>query len=265
MAQKVTIKDVAREAGVSVATVSYVVNNRTDLRISDATRKKVLQVINLLNYTPNQAAKALAANRRNLLAIVLPSNGSVLKKAEQMYMIQFLSEYLQEQNYKLLLLSDHYHEKCDQADAIICYDISSEYFRELGDNNFIPLIALDCIVNDPLFFEVNTDYRKLRQMADRHFSGEEYQYLCLETPNKEKSGVLTEHFPDCRFVKDYNDLADIRNRNLLVTDHTLNDILTGQNNVCFISDASSIKASALLHCIEDAIQRTPIEQHQILV
>ncbi|MDE6185743.1 MAG: LacI family DNA-binding transcriptional regulator, partial [Lachnospiraceae bacterium] len=58
MDRKVTIKDVAREAGVSVATVSYVVNQRTDLRISDATRKKVLQVINLLNYTPNQAAKA---------------------------------------------------------------------------------------------------------------------------------------------------------------------------------------------------------------
>ena len=54
MKNNITIKDVAREAGVSVATVSYVINERNDKRISDKTRKKVLQVINLLGYTPNQ-------------------------------------------------------------------------------------------------------------------------------------------------------------------------------------------------------------------
>ena len=66
---KVTIKDVAKAAGVSTATVSYVINNRTDIKLTDETRKKVLQVIHLLDYSPNQAAKALAANRKSLLAV----------------------------------------------------------------------------------------------------------------------------------------------------------------------------------------------------
>lgn len=41
--KKITNKDVAKFAGVSVATVSYVMNGRTDQRISESTRKKVLQ------------------------------------------------------------------------------------------------------------------------------------------------------------------------------------------------------------------------------
>lgn len=53
MNKKVTIKDIAREAGLSIATVSYVLNNRDDKRISEATKKKVLQVVNMFNYTCN--------------------------------------------------------------------------------------------------------------------------------------------------------------------------------------------------------------------
>ena len=60
MEKKVTVRDVAKEAGVSVATVSYIMNNRTDQKISEETRKKVLQIANLLNYKPSSVAKSPA-------------------------------------------------------------------------------------------------------------------------------------------------------------------------------------------------------------
>ena len=69
MDKKVTVKDVAREAGVSVATVSYIMNNRTDQKISDSTRKKVLQIANLLNYRPSHAAVSLATGRTNVIGV----------------------------------------------------------------------------------------------------------------------------------------------------------------------------------------------------
>ena len=52
-----TIKDVAKRAGVSIATVSYVMNN--DLRISEATAKKVRQAAEELNYLASGIARSL--------------------------------------------------------------------------------------------------------------------------------------------------------------------------------------------------------------
>ena len=63
MSKKYTIRDIAKQAGVSVATVSYVINNRDDQRISEETKKKVRQIINLLDYKPNSSAKSLATNK----------------------------------------------------------------------------------------------------------------------------------------------------------------------------------------------------------
>ena len=190
MKNNITIKDVAREAGVSVATVSYVINERNDKRISDKTRKKVLQVINLLGYTPNQSAKALATSRSGMVALYVTPDFSTLKNAEQLHFINFLSSFLHKKNYDLIYLSDTYTEKFDHADAILCYDVSLEYFLQIGDNNFAPLIALDCMINDPLFFQVNSDYEKMAQQACAYFHSEDYALLLLETPNLERKEYL---------------------------------------------------------------------------
>ncbi|HGA1267604.1 TPA: LacI family DNA-binding transcriptional regulator, partial [Streptococcus suis] len=85
--KKITIKDVAREAGVSVATVSYIINNREDQKISPETRNKVLQIINLLDYTPNQAAKSLVTQKSQIVALHYKEAESYLQKAEQLHFI----------------------------------------------------------------------------------------------------------------------------------------------------------------------------------
>ena len=64
MNKKVTIKDVAEAAGVCKATVSYVLNDRKDQKISEETKKKVWQVVNMLGYRPN----AFAQNMRTAVA-----------------------------------------------------------------------------------------------------------------------------------------------------------------------------------------------------
>lgn len=70
MAGRVTISDVAREAGVSLMTVSRVINDKEE--ISPATRQHVLAVIERLGYRPSGIARGLATQRTNTLGLVVP-------------------------------------------------------------------------------------------------------------------------------------------------------------------------------------------------
>lgn len=265
MKNNITIKDVAREAGVSVATVSYIINERSDKRISEKTRKKVLQVINLLDYTPNQSAKALATSKNGMAALYVNPDSSVLKNAEQLHFINFLSSFLHEKNYDLIYLSNTYTEKFDHADAIICYDISSDYFYQIGDSNFVPLIAVDCMVDDPLFFQVNSDYERIAREADANFQQQDYTLLMLETPNRKRKEYLTSLFKHIQFVKNFTDIASLSGQNFLVVEQTLYECLKDQKYVYYSPSLTEAKAVALFQCMEIAINRTPIEQHNILV
>ena len=86
----VTIKDVAREAGVSAATVSYVINNNKEQSISEETKQKIWQVVNMLNYKPNAFAKSLRMAPNSKLIAVCSETFNPLQKAEYMLILENL-------------------------------------------------------------------------------------------------------------------------------------------------------------------------------
>src|SRR5574337_223279 len=65
-----TMNDVARAAGVSTSTVSYVLSGKRT--ISPDTRAQVLAAIEKLGYSPHAGARALASNRSNVLGLMVP-------------------------------------------------------------------------------------------------------------------------------------------------------------------------------------------------
>ena len=67
----VTIKEVAKKAGVSPSTVSRVLNKTAVVK--DSTRKKVLDAINLLDYRPNFLAQGLKEGKTKTIGIIIPN------------------------------------------------------------------------------------------------------------------------------------------------------------------------------------------------
>jgi LacI family sucrose operon transcriptional repressor len=66
-----TIKDVAKLVGVTVTTVSRVLNNRG--YISEITRQKVYQAMDELQYQPNEIARSLSRSKSNLIGLIIPT------------------------------------------------------------------------------------------------------------------------------------------------------------------------------------------------
>ncbi len=66
----ITIKDIAKEAGVSYATVSRALNQRSD--VNEKTRRRILELAEKMGYQPNMIARSLVNRKTNIIALIVP-------------------------------------------------------------------------------------------------------------------------------------------------------------------------------------------------
>lgn len=205
MEKKVTIKDVAREAGVSVATVSYIMNNRTDQKISSQTRKKVLQIANLLNYRPSHAAKSLATGRNNIIGVAYhldPNTPS--RNLEITSFVNMLIERMNRMQYDVLFMPVKTVEDNlpinQNIDAIIAIDLSATQFRTIADNYLIPIINVDMIVEDNLFYQIYSDFPSLLSIAQTELLNKDSYLILDKFANEMYQKFITDVFPKERII-----------------------------------------------------------------
>jgi len=156
-----TIKDVARIAGVTVTTVSRVLNNRG--YISEATRKKVYDAMEELNYQPNEIARSLFRRKSNILGLIVP-NVSHPFFAE---FANYVEYYAYEAGYKVLICNSYqdsvkekdYVEmiKRNQVDGIIMGSHTLETSEYLIPE--LPIVALDRNFGNNIPFVTSDNYQ----------------------------------------------------------------------------------------------------------
>lgn len=88
-----TIRDVAKEAGVGVGTVSRVINGSS--AVSEATRQKVLEAIDTLDFSPNLVARRLSLGKTQTIGVIVPyfTNPSVVERLRGVVSVIAASEY----------------------------------------------------------------------------------------------------------------------------------------------------------------------------
>lgn len=144
------LTDVARLAGVSPTTVSRVINNYG--YIGEATRKKVYEAMETLNYQPNASARSLHGKQTTLIGVLLPS------LADPFFgeLIENIEKKLFQSGYKILLCGNADHQEktreyvrtlaANQVDGAIT--ATSAMNAEIFDKVSFPVLAFDCPLSD---------------------------------------------------------------------------------------------------------------------
>ena len=169
----VTMKDIARDLGIAVITVSKVMRNKDD--VSDETRKRVLDRVKELNYTPNLAARALVTGRSNLIGLVVPD----LLHTFFAEIAKSLSNALLRKDYHLIVATSDEDPELEERTVN----------RLLGRKLDALIVASACTTSE--LFKRIQDQGPPLVLIDRNFRGLDTNYVGADD---EMIGVLaTEH------------------------------------------------------------------------
>jgi len=131
------IKDVAREAGVSTATVSHVINSTK--YVSDETRERVLKAIKRFEYHPNAHARTLASGRSNMIGLLV----SDISNPFFPELIKAIETAAFERGYNVILLNTNY----DPGRA-------ADYVRRLSELNVAGVALMTSELDSDLFKQI---------------------------------------------------------------------------------------------------------------
>ena len=245
---KLTIKEVAKLAGVSVATVSYIINGINEERYTKETKQKVLQVINLYNYRPSKLAQSLANNKSNNVILLADKHTSVLQKSENFDLIRMFGKALERQGYNLLIRTHLDAIRIDIADAIVCAGMEETRFRRLAEENYVPMLTVDAKINDELFFQVYQDFAELMRSGADRFGNGNFTVVLVDTYNETLKADIRSICGDVVFLSE-NSLDAVPKGNIVTVNTSLTDG----------------RIEALLNCLHNATERATVTTHTVLV
>ena len=207
--KRATLKDVAERAGVSKATVSYILNN-ADKPITEETRAKVKKAMEDLEYVPDLGAASLTKKTSKMIGVVIPQTepGSQL-----MFQNSFYSEIISARKigYHILIsgtdvdesyLKLVYERNLDAVIAVGVYpDVFFEQFKKIG----IPAVLIDSYCKDNHFHNIRIDDELGGYIATRYMLSKNHIKVGFLSGKMKEDGVVKKrHEGYKRALAEYN-------------------------------------------------------------
>ncbi len=202
--KRVSIKDVAKEAGVSASTVSYVLNRNPSETISAETTQRVWDAVRNLKYVPNLNARSLASRRSNLIGVLIPQTepGREFVFSNPFYgeLLSTIEFVARGQGYHLLLSGtqeDQSYLNVAQNRGVDGIIIVGAYpgknLEELRHMN-VPVVLIDSYVKDQEYHTIGIEDRDGARMATDYLIQKGHQDIAFVSGSIRENGVNNKRY-----------------------------------------------------------------------
>lgn len=197
--KRISIKDVAKEAGVSTSTVSYVLNSTPTETISEETSKRVMAAVQKLGYVPNLNARSLSSSRSNLIGVLIPQTepGKEFMFSNPFYgdLLSSIEYTARQHGYHLLLSGtkeDQNYLNIAQNRGLDGIIIVGTYpgenlnaLKKLG----VPIVLVDSYVNDDDFHTLGIEDKEGARIATRYLIEKGHRTIAFISGSIRENGV----------------------------------------------------------------------------
>lgn len=197
--KRATLKDVADLAGVSKATVSYVLND-TKKTITPETREKVQKAIEKLGYIPNIGAASLSNNCSKLIGVVIPQTEP---GSELMFRNSFYSEILsaiefeaRKRGYHIIISATDVNESYMKLviernlDGVIVIGMYPDEFYQQFKKIEVPVVLIDSYCTDKYFHNIRIDDELGGYLVTKHAIEKGHKKIGFLTGQIHENGVI---------------------------------------------------------------------------
>ena len=196
------LKEIAKRAGVSTATVSNVINGNNH-KVSAETINKVNKIIKETNYKPNAMARSLAKKESRIIGLVVPYMGKdedFFTNPYNAHFIAAIERCVRNADYYLMIRC--VHDPKEITSILSSWNVDGAFFlgifpdevKEIKKLVDAPVVFIDTYAKGENIVNVGIEDYRGGYLSARYLIGKGHKKLALVTPTFGEEGVITERF-----------------------------------------------------------------------